>query len=107
MTKRPSKFTKNTYWWGCPNYPACRITSAEHPDGSIMSTPAGSELKQLRMKAHSLAEKVWGGWYDMKKDAKEAMYYWLKTNTKTGHIGKMDIAEVKETIEKLREIKNK
>ena len=105
MTRRPSTFTKGAHWWGCPNFPVCRITSAEHPDGTLMSTPADEELKMLRKKAHFIAERIWGNWYDMAKDAKEAMYFWLKHNTRTGHIGKMGKAEVLNTIEKLRKIK--
>ena len=105
MIKRPSKFKKNTYWWGCPNYPKCKVTSAEHPDGTIMSTPADQDLKNLRMKAHRLAEKIWGEWYEMNKDAKESMYSWLKENTKSGHIGKMSKNEILELIEKLKAIK--
>ena len=104
MVKRPSKFNKG-YWWGCPNFPVCRITSAEHPDGRILSTPADSDLKALRQKAHILAEKIWGEWYKMEKSAKESMYFWLENNTVSGHIGLMNKDEVLDTIKKLRRIK--
>jgi len=103
MIKRASKFGNN-YWWGCPNFPRCRITSNEHPDGTTMSTPADIELKQLRRKAHTIAEDLWGKWYDIKKDAKEAMYSWLRENTKSGHIGLMDKEEILDTIKQLKEI---
>jgi hypothetical protein len=81
-------------------FPKCRITCAEHPDGRLMSTPAGFDLKLLRMGAHDLLEKKFGSWRD--KAAKQKMYAWLKENSKTGHIGLMDEVEVQEVIDKLK-----
>ncbi len=94
MIRRPSKFGKEHYWWGCSNYPDCKITSAEHPDGTMMSTPADQATKDLRKEIHKLAEKLFGEWYD--KDARKQMYEWLKANTKTGHIGLMGKSELQE-----------
>lgn len=91
MIRHKSQFS-NSYWWGCPNYPACTVTCAEHPDGSPMSTPADDELKTLRKTAHELAEQIWGKWEDVA--ARKKMYDWLKRKTTTGHIGKMDKAEI-------------
>ncbi len=104
MIRRKSKFGKG-HWWGCSNFPQCRITSAEHPGGKMMSTPADQELKDLRRQAHKIAEGVWGKWYQLERDAKEAMYFWLKNNTTSGHIGLMSKVEVLATIEKLESIK--
>lgn len=101
MVRRKSKFGDN-FWWGCSNYPECKITSAEHPDGRLMSTPADPILKTLRMRVHSLLEEVFGNWND--KTAKNNMYAWLKDNTKSGHIGLMDKDEVLDTITKLKAI---
>lgn len=99
MIRRASKYGKGNYWWGCPNFPECRITSAEHPDGSLMSTPADQGLKELRKEAHRQLEKVFGSWYG--KDAKKRMYDWLKVNSEKGHIGLMNEQEVKAVIAKL------
>lgn len=84
MIRRKSKFGDN-YWWGCSGWPKCQVKCSEHPDGSMMSTPAGPELQELRKRAHALMEQVFGDWYN--KDAKNRMYAWLKTKTKSGHIG--------------------
>jgi len=99
MIRRKSKYGKG-FWWGCKNYPDCKITSAEHPDGSVMSTPADQETKDLRSKAHRISEGIWGKW-DSPKCQKREMYNWLEHNTKSGHFGKMDKEELKTTIEKL------
>lgn len=99
MVRRKSKFNGG-YWWGCSNYPECKITSAEHPDGSMLSTPADQEIKDLRKEAHRLSEKIWGDW-ESPRCKKREMYDWLKHNTKTGHFGKMDKAELISTIAKL------
>jgi len=99
MIRRKSKFS-NTYLWGCANYPQCKITSAEHPNGTIMSTPVDQETKDLRIEAHRLCEKWFGEW-DSKKCDKRGMYDFLKHNTKSGHIGKMDKVELKDLIKKL------
>lgn len=101
MVRRPSKFGKN-FWWGCSGYPQCRVTAAEHPDGTLMSTPATQEIKDLRMKAHRVAEQLWGEW-ESPKCKKAEMYDWLKYNTKSGHIGKMDKEELLSTIFKLEQ----
>lgn len=101
MVRRLSKFGKGSYWWGCSGYPECKWTAAEHPDGTMMSTPAGPELKELRTQAHRWAEQLWGNW-DSPKCKKNEMYDWLKANTKSGHIGMMDKEEVLSTIEKLK-----
>ena len=99
MIRRPSKFSKS-FWWGCPKYPACKFTAAEHPDGSVMSTPANEEVKALRTKAHRIAEEIWGKW-DSRKCKKTEMYDWLKYNSKSGHFGLMQKDELTKTIEKL------
>lgn len=84
MIRRKSKY-KDSYWWGCSNYPNCDVTSTEHPDGTPADYPAGKEIKKLRRRAHELMEAVFGSWYD--KRAKSDMYSWIKTQTKSGHIG--------------------
>jgi len=100
MVRRPSKFKSNAYWWGCPNFQECRITSAEHPDGTIASTPCDEETKKLRQHAHKLSEKIWGKW-DSSRCKKQEMYAWLKVNTKTGHFGHMEKEELTAVIEQL------
>jgi ssDNA-binding Zn-finger/Zn-ribbon topoisomerase 1 len=100
MIRKASKF-RNGFWWGCSNYPRCKITMAEHPDGTAMSTPADQETKELRIKAHELCAKWFGEW-ESKKCDKKGMYEFLKHNTKSGHIGKMDKAELVGLIDKLQ-----
>lgn len=102
MTRRKSKFGKGNYWWGCTGWPKCSVTSSEHPDGSMMSTPADSNTKTLRRSAHDLCDKIWGKW-DSGNCDKKAMYAWLKENTRTGHIGKLSKKELTILIKKLIE----
>lgn len=102
MIRRQSKF-RNGYWWGCSNYPECDITCAEHPDGSLMSYPAGRGVQELRKEAHQLLKDVFGKWED--KRAKSAMYSWLKTKTKEGHIGKATKEELIKVIKLLKQEK--
>lgn len=98
MIRRNSRFG---FFWGCPNYPQCRCTASEHPDGTMKSTPATEEVKQLRTEAHRLAEQIWGKW-DSPKCKKAEMYDWLKYNTKSGHIGMMEKPELLKLIENLK-----
>lgn len=102
MVRRVSKFGKGKFWWGCSGYPECRVTCAEHPDGTQMSTPAGPEVKELRKQAHRWAEQIWGEW-ESPRCKKAEQYDWLKTNTKSGHIGMMEKDELISTIDKLKE----
>lgn len=99
MRKKKSKFGNN-YWYGCPNFPSCKVTCADHPDGTTLSYPADEETKQLRMKAHQVAEHIWGKW-DSPKCKKREMYNWMERNTIAGHIGKMEKEELLLTIRKL------
>lgn len=101
MIRRESKYGKGNYWWGCSNFPKCRITSAEHPDGTLMSTPADQHLKKLRREAHDICEQIWGEWGKMSKSEKKGMYMWMKQNTAKGHIGLMDETELKDLMSKL------
>lgn len=100
MIRRESKYKQGVYWWGCSGYPNCTVTAAEHPDGSVMSSPADFKIKALRMSAHRIAEDIWGAWDDPLTD-KRGMYAWLAKNTRTGHIGTLNHAELERLIEKL------
>lgn len=93
MIKRKNKFG-DSYWWGCRNFPVCRITCAEHPNGTMMSLPALKEVKRFRIKAHALAKKIWG------KDKRE-MYRWIGKNTESNHFGLMGEEEILITIQKM------
>lgn len=97
MIRRKSKFS-NTYWWGCPNWPECNLTCAEHPDGSLASIPISKEVKELRKQAHRIAELIWGKW-DSKECDKKKMYAWLEATTSKGHFGKMNREELIEAIQ--------
>ena len=99
MRLRPSKFNKGS-WYGCSNFPKCKITSALHPDGTLLSTPADNKVKILRIQCHALADRLWG---KGTKCDKQAMYYWLKKNTRTGHIGLLEKDELFMLLKKIRE----
>lgn len=82
------------------DWPACDYTASEHPNGELMSNPAGKEIKELRRAAHALAEQVFGDWDD--PQAKAHMYQWLAKNTQSGHIGKASESELREIVKLLR-----
>ncbi len=103
MIRRRSQFNSG-YWWGCSGYPACTISSAENPDGSMMSTPADYKLKSLRVSAHKLCEGIWGEWNSPDCD-KDSMYDWLKSHTRTGHIGTLNYEETEDLIALLLKFK--
>ena len=104
IVRKPSKFKENVFWWGCPNWPACPATAAEHPDGTLASTPATKEVKELRQTAHREAERIWGLWSNTSSGQKRKMYVWLKENSKSGHFGLMDKEELIEVIQKLKDM---
>jgi ssDNA-binding Zn-finger/Zn-ribbon topoisomerase 1 len=97
MIRRKNEFGKDAYWWGCTGWPRCTVTCAEHPDGTLMSTPADFLTKALRRSAHELCDKIWGQWRSPNCD-KKAMYDWLKANTRTGHIGLLTYSELEKLI---------
>ena len=103
MIRRKSKFS-NSYWWGCSNFPDCKVTCAEHPDGTLASTPCTEEDKRLRQEAHKTAEDIWGKW-ESRKCKKREMYYWLEHNTKSKHIGHMNKDELIKTISDLKVVR--
>lgn len=98
MTRRKSKF-KNVFWWGCSNFPRCKMKCTEHPNGSLASFPADDETVELRKECHRLAEIIWGEWETTQ--LKRQMYQWLEENTKSIHIGKMFKDELKDLRGKL------
>lgn len=102
MVRRKSNFGNN-YWYGCPKYPECHVSCAEHPNGKLMSTPADAILKALRMRAHDLLVEVFGDWE--KKEVRTEIYIWLKDNSKSKHIGLMGKDEILDTITKLKKLK--
>ena len=106
MTRRKSKFG-NKHWWGCTGWPSCTVTAAEHPDGTLMSTPADYRTKTMRIQAHELCGKIWGEWQTISKEKKQEMYDWLKANTRTGHIGKLHYNELEKLIPKLNKLLDK
>lgn len=97
MIRRKSNF-KPTFWWGCSNWPECDVKAEEHPDGTLMSYPAGADVQKLRRRAHQLLEKVFGEW---SKKSKPRMYGWLKFRVKEGHIGKATKQELEVVIKLL------
>lgn len=99
MIRRESKFG-NKWWYGCPEYPNCDVTATQDKGGRMIDYPAGGEIKAMRRKAHDLLEKVFGAWED-KKGSRNKMYAWLKTKTKSGHIGHASKKELERVIKLL------
>ena len=102
MVKMESRFGKN-FWYGCPCFPFCDITCAEHPDGALMSIPADKKTKGLRRKAHQLGFLIWG----KSKSGRKKMYRWLKNQTDTGHFGKMELDELLYALDKMIKLYHK
>lgn len=85
----------------CPNFPRCRENHGAHMSGVPLGKPVSAEVRELRKLAHNLAAMIWGELGSPGSDLK-GMYRWLKINTKSGHIGKMEKDEVLSLIEALR-----
>lgn len=94
-------------YYACPLHPfECRETHSAHPNGNPVGKPASPEVRELRQQAHRLAALLWG---DMKSPEADliGMYRWLKYNTKSGHIGMMEKAELLSLIQALgRKVKS-
>jgi len=105
MIRRKSNWGNN-FWWGCPNYPKCKVKANEHPNGELMSYPAGEITRELRINAHMLCDSIWGSTRDS-QEAKARTYRWLKKNTPTGHIGKLNDSQLCILIGKLLKEKRK
>ena len=103
-TKYTTKDGQPRKFYGCSGYPKCRSTHGAHPNGTPLGFPATTEVKQLRMQAHKEAERVWGAWNSSTCD-KRSMYDWMRKNTVSQHIGKMDKNELINLIYKLRAMK--
>lgn len=97
MLKHKSNFNKG-YWWACTRYPKCTCTIQEDMLGRSITNTADKETRQLRRKAHQVAESIWGSW---EKGDKNSMYHWLQDNSKTGHIRDMEKDELITVINKL------
>lgn len=91
------------FTWRC-SVEGCSWSASEHPSGSLSGTLADGPTKELRIKAHRTCEKIWGKYED--REARKAMYDWLRGNTIEGHIGLMDRRSLNELIEKLERMIN-
>lgn len=85
-------------FYSCTKFPDCRGTHGAHPDGRPLGEPATHEVKQLRIKAHRLLERRFGKWNEISPRQKRIMYEWIRKNTTSGHIAKMDKSELEEFI---------
>lgn len=93
LRPRESKFGP---FLGCPEWPACSVTAALHPDGSLKSTPADKETKEARRQAHFALDHYWQGEKTKRerRDRRVAVYRWLRETLRIPaddcHIGFFD-----------------
>lgn len=100
MKKARDRFVEGRHYWYCSNYPECDMKASEHANGELMGTPATLAVRQLRTRAHKIAEVLWGKWGTPECN-KQAMYDWLSRHTRKGHIGHMTKNELIRVIEKM------
>jgi hypothetical protein len=93
-------------FWSCARYPACDGAVGAHPDGSPLGFPVPKDIRELRIAAHAMLDKLWG--YDRamphgrrRANIRRRMYAWLKANTRTGHVSQLERDELIELIAKL------
>lgn len=86
---------ENRLFYGCVRWPACRGTHGAHPNGAPLGTPADSETKQARIRAHAAFDQLW-------KPARARMtqdeaYLWMQSKmglkSSEAHIGKFNIEQ--------------
>ena len=80
-------------FWACSKWPDCNGIHGAHPDGNPLGTPADSITRSRRVELHQLLATVWN--YRCKPQRRE-MYTWLKANSRSGHVSKMDATEIDE-----------
>lgn len=101
MNRRQSNFHESKWWWTCPNWPECDMQATQEKTGRWIDYPAGQEIRDLRRQAHQLMTDVFGEWGD-KRGARTAMYAWLRTRVKSGHIGHASKKELEKVIKLLK-----
>jgi ssDNA-binding Zn-finger/Zn-ribbon topoisomerase 1 len=101
MKRRQSNFKPGVYWWGCINFPLCRFTCAEHPDGTMMSTPADAFTKRMRIKAHEAFDALWKSRRISRKHAYKIMRELMGMTKEEAHIGMFDAHTCRTLIERL------
>lgn len=100
MRLKPSQYG-NGFFYGCRNYPRCKMTASAHPDGRPAATPADAETKQLRVRAHELFDTLWKGKRPpyTRSEAYLRLQSWLGLRSDEAHIGHFTKEQCKQFIE--------
>lgn len=96
--------SKYGLFWGCNNFPDCKVIHGAHPNGKPLGVPARQEVRNLRHKAHKELEKYFGKWKKISSEQKEKMYNWIKKHCEKNHIAEMgsdDISNLFDELERL------
>jgi len=104
--KFKTKDGKNRKFYGCSAFPRCKETVGAHPNGVPLGIPLTDEGKSLRIELHKmLDEKLHSGvsWSKQTREQKHMTTAWLRKNAPKSHVAEMDMVELKETLEKLKE----
>lgn len=84
-------------FYGCSTWPRCNSTHGAHPEGKPLGTPATSEVKQLRIDAHSLLDKRFG-----RKGYFSFLQKTLSLTKEEAHVAKLNKRQLEVVIETLK-----
>lgn len=104
ILKETSKFKykngQNRKFYSCIRFPSCNGIHGAHPDGKPFGVPATKEVKDLRIKAHSVFDELWKNGKMTRNEA----YSWIsKKMGKQIHIGELDKADCEKIIQITKE----
>ena len=88
-----------SFFWGCSLYPRCTGAHGAHQDGRPLGTPADTETKAWRIKAHEVFDALWQGHGN---SARSRAYRWLRKAMRLDqagcHIGRFTAEQCQEVI---------
>ncbi len=96
MELREGKYGK---FYGCTRFPDCKGAHGAHPDGRPLGTPADSETKQWRMKAHDAFDALWKSGDMERNEAYDWLCEQMELDREDCHIGKFDKRQCESVVE--------
>lgn len=81
-------------FYGCVNWPTCKVTHGAHPDGRPMGKPADDATRAARHETHQVFDALWLNAQD-RRTARKIAYLWLQEELEFSpddcHIGEFDL----------------
>ena len=101
-------FLSDKNFWVCKKYPTCNSYVGTHSNPPFQNFPMGSladrELRETRLKAHTLFDHFWKS----KVKTRNEMYKWfqkeMELDGKYAHIGELNLEQCLDLIWKLNQL---